>query len=119
MKTTKQHYEDFKRYSLDWQKKLGLLDWEIGFRHEPIKHAYARTRWKMSAAFATVSFCTNWESELELSQANIQKTALHEMLHLLLAQMVCEAEDRYTNQTAIDIAEHRIIRTLESVFLDA
>lgn len=117
MKTTKLQFELFKNDCLAWQKKLGLTNWVIYFYHKKIEDSYANTAWHMSSAAATINLSTVWDEGRLYSEKELDRLALHEVLHVLLAQLIAEAEDRFSNQTALNIAEHNIIRTLENVLV--
>lgn len=117
MRTTKQHYLDFQKYAKKWQEKLGVSNWAVYFYHRSLEDAYASTAWQMSGAVATMTFCTNWDNGRELNDAELERVALHEVLHLLMAELISQAEARYTMADSIEIAEHSIIRRLESVLV--
>lgn len=118
MKTTKKDFELFREYSLSWQRKLGLVDWAIYYYHKKISDSYAATAWEMSSAVAVITLSTEWDEGRPFSNDELNRLSLHEMLHVLLAKFVAEAEDRYSNQIAMNIAEHSVIRSLENVLLE-
>lgn len=117
MKTTKADFEIFKTYCAEAIQKLGLLEWSVHYAHEHRESDYARTAWKLSGGVATITLSTYWDDLRPKTEEALRRVAYHEVMHLLLAPLVAEACDRYTNQDAIDIAEHQAIRRLENVIV--
>lgn len=117
MKTTKRDFDLFKEFARKWQKKLSLTGWAIYFYHEKLEDEYASSAWHMSGRAATLKFSTKWDIGREFSEAEIERLALHEILHIFFASLIYPAESRYTTQEDIDTAEHSIIRCLEDVLL--
>ncbi len=115
MRTTKAEYEAFKSYCVDYQTTLGLKNWGLYFEHTKLKTAYAQTAWSTNAMAATIKFTTNWDNTRPKNDLEIKRVALHEVLHVLLAPLVSEAEFRYSTEDAIQMAEHSIVRQLESL----
>lgn len=115
MKTTKKDFELFKTFHQEWCERLGIRNWSIHYDHGDTEGAYARTFWKYSEAVATTVLGEEWDDLRKKTDIEINRLALHECLHLLLAPLVSEAEARFTTQSAIDIAEHSIIRQLENI----
>lgn len=116
MKTTKKDFELFKQCCQEWQNKLGIKDWSIHYDHADADEAYARTFWKTSERIATIVFGTVWDDMRKKTDEEINRLALHECLHIVMAPLGSEAMARFTTQDAIDTAEHSIIRQLENLF---
>jgi hypothetical protein len=100
---------DFAAYLRKWQERLGLIDWRV----EPAK--------KSTKAMASVS--TDIQARLacwrlgdfggaEINAHSLETTALHEMLHVLLAELVHAAS---TNAQTLESAEHRVVNLLEKI----
>jgi len=117
MKTTKADFQLFKEACLKWQDKLGMVDWSIHYAHEFVEGDYARTYWNLSGAVATVYLSTKWDDLRPKTRDALDRLALHEVLHILVAPLTAEAEARYTDQKTIDTAEHCIIRRLENIIV--
>lgn len=117
MKTTKADFEKFKDYCIEAIQKFGLLEWSVHYAHEHLDNDYASTAWKLSGGVATITLSTYWDDLRPKTDETIRRLAYHEVMHILMAPLIAEAEDRYTNQTAVDIAEHAIIRRLENVIV--
>lgn len=117
MKTTKADFELFQKYCAEAIQKLGLTEWSVYYSHEELDGCYAQTRWKLTDGLAVIAFAKLWDDLRPKTEGNIRQIAFHEVLHIVMAPLVAEAGDRFTNQDAIDIAEHLIIRRLENTVL--
>lgn len=115
MRTTKKDFETFKTSFNKYLGILGVTDWSVHFDHDLADGAYARSYYKLSDGICTIVFSTEWDDMRPKTIDEIDRLALHECLHILLAPLVAEAGERYTNQLAIDTAEHLIIRRLEKL----
>lgn len=115
MRTTKQQFEHFKECATNWQQKLGLVNWALYFNHTKLDGKYGETIWSTRDMAATIQFAKDWDTFRPLNDDEINKLALHEVLHVLMAPLCSEAEYRYSTSEAIQSAEHAIIRALENV----
>lgn len=115
MRTTKEDFQYFKTCCLDWQNKLSIKNWSLYFEHTKVEGCYAKTAWSTSEMAATVQLATSWDNLRPKTKEELNKLALHEVLHVLLAPLLSEAEYRYTTQDAIYSAEHAIVRSLENI----
>jgi hypothetical protein len=118
-KTTKEDFELFKKSATKWQNALSLTNWSLYFDHksEDMRDRYACVYWDMGAHLATIVFTKDWDDLRAKTEKEIEKVALHEVLHLVTANLMAEAEARYTSSSSIDIAEHEIIRRFEHILL--
>lgn len=118
MKTTKTDFEEFKGYAEKWRKQLGLTNWAVYYKHRKTDGNYAEISLSIKDQIAAVSFGTDWNTDWRIKDSTqLERCALHEMLHLLLIHFYHHAESRYTTQEALDQSEHSIIRQLENVIL--
>lgn len=113
-KTSAKDYRFFKERVTYWQKELGQVDWSIHFRHEPLGDMFAETRMNNEAHVAVVVLAKDWEDD-PVTEEQLNRTAFHECLHLVLSDLVSEARARYAVQYDIDRAEHAAIRILENL----
>ena len=120
-KTTKEDFGKFKMFALDWQRRLGLTSWSLYFdrKKEDMRDTYACCYWDMGSQLATIVLTTDWDDLRPKNDGELERVALHEVLHVGLAELVSQAEARYTTQAAIDMAEHSIIRRLENSLMEA
>jgi len=92
-----------------------LIDWVVYFKHSEVEDSYARTSWDSNDRVATIEFSSTWDEMRNLSSEQLDKLALHEILHIVMAPLCSEAEYRYSTQEDIKNAEHSIVRRLENV----
>lgn len=121
MKTTKEDFLLFKKYALEWQERLGVTEWALYFEHtkDNMTDVYAQVFWDNGARLATIRFNKDWDGLREKSPKEIERAALHEVLHVLFADFCAAGEARYSTQAYLDSSEHAVIRRLEKVFIDA
>lgn len=118
MKTSKADFEYFKRRYLFHLQELGINNFEIRFKHEDADDAYATTLPSSQGMCATVTLSTDWENGdgRNVGRRELDFTARHEVLHLLLCRLAELASALYA-QGVVDVAEEEIIRTIEN-YLD-
>lgn len=93
-----------------WQEELSLADWRIERgRRDPVPDM-AQVKISYGARMA-VYRTGNWGAA-EATPESIFATALHEALHILLAEFK-RAVEQGSDQEAIESAEHRIVTTIE------
>lgn len=117
MKTTKKDFELFKSFCDGHIKRLGLVEWSVHYNHGYIDGSYAETGYKLSGGVATITLSKHWDDLRPKTDEHINRLALHEVLHIVMAPLFAEAGERYTNQMALETAEHLIIRRLENVLV--
>ncbi|WP_424245911.1 CRISPR/Cas system CSM-associated protein Csm2 small subunit [Elusimicrobium posterum] len=104
----KKEFEKFKTFFMSWREKLGLRDWKISyFEYRDIKEddtPYATVRYDLTQKMAWVYFYGSVTNRFDA-----EEKALHEVLHLLLAESSPEEAD--TKE------EHGIINRLLPVLL--
>lgn len=115
MKTTKKDFEKFEQYCNVWCDKLGVKSWSRYYAHEQCDDVYAKTLWNSEGRVSTTILNTYWDDLRKKTDDEINRLALHETLHLLLADLTAQAFSRYTTVDAINTAEHAIIRQLENI----
>lgn len=101
---------DFERACLVWQARLGLTDWTIRFGVEKGDGTkWAHVDYDVDARQVQITAYTF----RELPRVSPDRIAMHEMLHILLADYVSIAANRGTD-THADVVreEHRVIERL-------
>jgi len=114
-KTTPADFKIFQEEVAYWQRRLGLLDWEINTRHQKIEgrgECWANLQGR-TATLALGKVFHNYDEPP--GEAGIRLVAFHEVCELLLARMLICATARYATRDEIEEAKHEIIRTLENV----
>lgn len=101
----------FDAYVAKWQVLLSLGDWRIEKGQKPAKNAMASVEFNDPARLAVYRL-GDWGGEA-ITPDSLEKTALHELLHVLLHDVIAAASDPRTTSEQMDSTEHRVINVLE------
>jgi hypothetical protein len=96
-----------------WQQILSLGDWRIEKGMKPAKAAMASVEFNDIARLATYRL-GDFGAE-KITQDSLDKTALHELLHVFLHDLITVAQDPKSSQDEIDMQEHRVVNLLENL----
>jgi hypothetical protein len=108
---TQQDAELFAQSVKKWQQVLSLGDWRIEKGMKPAKEAMASVEFNQTARLATYRL-GDFGAE-KITPESLDKTALHELLHVFLHDLLCTATDPKSSDEEIEMQEHRIINLLE------
>jgi hypothetical protein len=114
VKTTKKHFEIFKKHCLVLQAKWGLSSWELYFYHTDLDGCYARMTSDQEGRLVRIEFNTSWPEET-ISIDGIKNVAKHEMIHLVLARLYTIGLDRFASSSELDEANEEAVRILEKI----
>ncbi len=96
-----------------WQRELSLGDWRIERGGKPARNAMASVEFDNAARLATYRL-GDFGAE-EITPESLDKTALHELLHVLLHDLVVTSQDRSATDEQLEAVEHRVINVLEKL----
>lgn len=96
-----------------WQQVLSLGDWRIEKGIKPAKEAMASVEFNQAARLATYRL-GDFGAE-KITPESLDKTALHELLHVFLHDLMCTATDPKSSDEEIEMQEHRVINLLENL----
>ena len=96
-----------------WQQILSLCDWRIEKGSKPAKEAMASVEFNQTARLATYRL-GDFGAE-KITPESLDKTALHELLHVFLHDLLCVATDPKSSDEEIEMQEHRVINLLEQL----
>jgi len=96
-----------------WQQVLSLGDWRIEKGSKPAKAAMASVEFNSSARLATYRL-GDFGAE-KITPDSLDRTALHELLHIFLYDLMCVATDPKSSDEEIEMQEHRVINLLENL----
>ena len=96
-----------------WQQVLSLGDWRIEKGSKPAKSAMASVEFNASARLATYRL-GDFGAE-KITPESLDQTALHELLHVFLHDLMTVAQDPKSSQDEVEMQEHRIINLLEKL----
>jgi hypothetical protein len=110
--------EDAQYFALcvkKWQEVLNLGDWRIEKGLKPAKQAMASVEFNEGDRLAVYRL-GDFGAE-QINQKTLNCTALHELLHVLLHDLMTAAQDPKSSQDDIDKQEHRVINLLERLLI--
>ena len=110
---TPQDAEIFAKSVKKYQLLLSLGDWRIEKGSKPAKAAMASVEFNASARLATYRL-GDFGAE-KITPESLDKTALHELLHIFLHDLMSVAQDPKSSQDEIEMQEHRVINLLENL----
>ena len=107
----------FDAFVQKWQQRLSLGDWRIerGRKGAP-KGAMATVEFDESARLATYKL-GDFGAE-QITPQSLERTAIHELLHVLLHDLIATAQDRASTPEQLEAAEHRCINVMERLLAD-
>ena len=108
-----QDVELFSQSVKKWQQVLSLGDWRIEKGSKPAKEAMASVEFNQTARLATYRL-GDFGAE-KITPESLDKTALHELLHVFLHDLMCTATDPKSSDEEIEMQEHRVINLLENL----
>ena len=112
---TQEHRDTFESSLAYWQRELNLLDWRIHLRKKPTTaRVFAEVGIQMGDALCEVALPKAWPTEP--TPAELDMTACHELLHVMLKPMLAAA--RAKDDEAVDGLEHRVITVLERLLAE-
>ena len=110
---SQQDVELFSQSVKKWQQVLSLGDWRIEKGMKPAKQAMASVEFNQTARLATYRL-GDFGAE-KITPESLDKTALHELLHIFLYDLMCVATDPKSSDEEIEMQEHRVINLLENL----
>ena len=108
---TAEDAELFAQSVRKWQQVLNLSDWRIEKGIKPAKQAMASVEFDDEARLATYRL-GDFGSE-KITPRSLDQTALHELLHVFLHDLMTAAQDPKSSENELEKEEHRVINLLE------
>ena len=96
-----------------WQQVLSLGDWRIEKGSKPAKAAMASVEFNSAARLATYRL-GDFGAE-KITPESLDQTALHELLHVFLHDLMTVAQDPKSSEDEVEMQEHRVINLLEKL----
>ena len=119
MKTTRRHFEIFKKECEKWIKVFGMLGWRFYYQHKDINGnqlAYCIFPDKPEDRVFTLGMTVNLECDF--SMLDFRRSAFHEVMEAFLYRLSFLAEARYVQPDEVGEERHHLIRTLETVVFE-
>jgi hypothetical protein len=98
-----------------WQQVLNLGDWRIEKGLKPAKNAMASVEFNESARLATYRL-GDFGAE-KITKESLDQTALHELLHVFLHDLMTAAQDPRSSPEQLESEEHRVVNLLEKLLI--
>ncbi len=104
-------FKIFQEEILFWQKKFQISEWEIYLSYKNLNNCRAEILFNWEGMIAHITLNKAWTKKEKIE---VQKTAFHEVCHILLAPL--RSYNYHKDQEEL---EHAIIRRLENtIFVD-
>lgn len=116
--TSVKHFELFKKEALLWIDRLGLKDWQVRFFHEDDTDLGNCRAWfhaDFSNKISSLGLARSWGDD-PVSNQRVKRSGFHEVVHLLLANLVILGQERWSVQGVYETEEHVIVRRMENAF---
>jgi hypothetical protein len=117
MKVELHQVDKYRQYVTEWQEVLCLQNWQIYVGQKKLADAYARTYTDCKGRVATIFINTSWDGLRPINDTELRSNALHECLHVLIADFYNEAQSRYTMEYDLDRTEESVVVQLASIIL--
>jgi hypothetical protein len=113
LKTTKRHFEIFKKECKKWIEIFGLKEWSYYFFHDNWDEKNrASVIYNVVKRTVSINLETKWNTPPTVNDIKI--TAFHEVCEVLLGPIYLIAESRSFDSSDLDSQCHSIIRRLEN-----
>jgi len=112
-KPNEQQAKQFDEFVRHWQQLLNLQDWRIEKGIKPARGAMASVECDSPARLAIYRL-GDFGAEA-ITPSSLSHTALHEVLHIFLYELIAVAQDQKATPEQLESAEHRVINVLERV----
>ena len=110
---TPEHAQLFAQSVKKWQQVLSLGDWRIEKGSKPAKQAMASVEFTPNARLAVYRL-GDFGAE-KITPESLDRTALHELLHIFLHDLMVVSQDPKSSDDEIEMQEHRVINLLENL----
>ncbi len=115
---TEEHAQQFEQFLRKWQEKLNLMDWRINLspsRHKGVMAVVYKMDFEQRQA--TIRLGNDFGAD-PVCDETLEATAVHELLHVLLCELLELARDTGAQQgDALRSAEHRVVNTFERLLV--
>jgi hypothetical protein len=114
--TSHEDFEVFKERVQFWSKEFGLTEWCLYFYHERIEDRFATCAANYRGKVASFVLNMDWDEEYKPHDwTELDRTARHEVIHLLLAPLEILARERFTTEGEITAVVEGLVRRIEAI----
>jgi hypothetical protein len=121
LRTTKKQFEYFKKKVYDFTEAFGLKDWDIYVQHSPCDEggSIAECSWDSNNRCATIGFNTDYDNKIyDLTEYYLKRYALHEIIHVLLAEIHDLMRVNLVHEEKIKKEVHKVSAIIENAIVD-
>jgi len=118
MKTTNEHFKIFHKHCEKWIKILGVEHWNIkiaGIWDDEDCDFQARTVFRNREMGATIWLGDEWNFCNKITDKDLDDTAKHEILHLLVAQLELVGMERWTSEEEVKEQAESLVNKLGKI----
>lgn len=111
--------EKFAAYVATWREVLSLGDWRIAVseKRSPRKVMAEVVKFDLEQRSASIRLGRDF-GNVPVTDHNLKETALHEVLHVFLHELITVAQTEMVDPDTLSSAEHRCINVLEKLLVD-
>ncbi len=113
--TYKQKVRYFIKKVKYYQKKLGLLNWEIHVFKDKDQKSIGYCSWNKDNRVASIYFSDKWIKRKQTSKIDLKRTSFHECCELLLSE-INDKLNEFMPENQVEILIHKQIRTIENLY---
>ena len=115
--TTIEDYENFKACCMKYKDLFGIVQYDLYFKHENLDGEISNVNCDIEAKNATIFFSTEITDICREKQDWIEATALHEVLHIVLGELVYLGRRRFVCETDLYAKSEEIVNLLENIIM--
>jgi hypothetical protein len=112
---TEDNFKKFVALCKFWKNHFGLFDFHIHYYHEKFDDAADLARTLANSEDRTAAVAINNRWLIPVTDEEIQRVALHEMMHVLLADLSEAAEQRIISERELKIVIEAAVLRLERI----
>lgn len=109
----------FAAYVATWREVLSLGDWRIAVseKRSTRKVMAEVVKFDLEQRSATIRLGRDFGA-VQVNEETLKETALHEVLHVFLFEVISTAMEEGEDSDRLGSAEHRVINVLEKLLVD-
>jgi hypothetical protein len=108
----KKHFEAFRAECEYWLNALGLKDYRVYYEFAEVPNGLAGCQRDVEGRVCTITL-NPFQENCSKAQVDVRRSAKHEVIHLLLAELAHLNGKRLVTEGQWDAAEHAVVRRLE------
>ena len=113
MKVSEEQYGVFTTECARLINKLEMNNWRVDYVLRENLGSFGRCVADIGGYVATIMLCAEWDDDIRPCTTKVLKeTALHEVNHLMIARLECQAKSRFVSGAEIAEASEELVRKL-------